>query len=199
VRELRLVNDGDVLRLAQQPICEYVQLRGQPVALSSRPLPAGRFDLVPHGIRGNVLELKVALDPQDAKEIGLVVAAGSDFETRIGYDTKRGVLFIDRTRSGPTVPDNFVGRHEAPLALSNGRLVLHVFLDQSTVEVFTQDGLVAISDQIFPPPGHDGISLYSEGGDARLLALQAWPLTSIWQSATRPTPVAPTSTNVTHP
>ncbi|HEY8994544.1 MAG TPA: glycoside hydrolase family 32 protein [Lacunisphaera sp.] len=194
VRELRLVPDaGDGVRLAQRPIPEYSQLRGRPVALSAQPLPAGRLDLAPRGIRGNVLELKLALDPQHAKETGLVVAAGSDYETRIGYDTKRHVLFIDRTHSGPGFHDNFAGRHEAPLTLADGRLTLHVFLDQSTVEVFAEDGTVAISDQIFPPPGHNGVSLYSEGGDARLFALQAWPLLSVWRNAPQLAPAASTS------
>jgi fructan beta-fructosidase len=200
VRELRLVSDGDTLRLAQQPIAEYVQLRGQPVALSARPLPAERLDLAPHGVHGKVWEMKLAIDPQHAKEIGLVVAAGPDYETRIGYDTTRQVLFIDRSRSGPAFDPNFAGRHEAPLALADGRLTLHVFLDQSTVEVFAEEGFVTISDQIFPAPGHDGVSLYSKGGDARLLALQAWPLTSIWQNIPQPARFAPTSaSNVAHP
>jgi len=202
VRELRLVRDGagDGLRLAQRPIAEYSKLRDRPIALHAQSVTTGQLDLTPYCIRGNVLEIKLVLDPGHAKEIGLVVAAGPAHETRIGYDTTRKVLFVDRTHTGPVFHDNFAGRHEAPLTLADGRLTLHVFLDGSLVEVFAEDGTVAISDQIFPSTGEDGISLYSRGAASRLLALQAWPLTSIWQSEPQVAITAPSSTpKSTHP
>ena len=41
------------------------------------------------------------------------------------------------------------------------------------------DGRVVITDQIFPKPSSDGLSLFANGGIARLVSLHIWQLRSI--------------------
>jgi fructan beta-fructosidase len=95
----------------------------------------------------------------------------------IGIDPRAGQLFVDRTRSGQAgFPPQFAGRHAAPLAIENGRVRLHVFVDWSSIEVFAANGEVVITDQIFPAPESGGVALYARGGAARLVSLDAWPL-----------------------
>ena len=183
VRELSLVRDDDQLTLVQSPVCEQSQLRGTSRALHDLALRPEVVGLRELGVSGSALELALVLEPGNAAGFGVDVAAGPEHRTRIGYDVKRGVLFIDRTNSGPEFHADFAGRHEAPVALRDGRLDLRVFLDGSLLEVFADGGRVTISDQIFPPEGHDDVALYAEGGTARLVDLQAWPLRSIWPAA----------------
>ena len=57
---------------------------------------------------------------------------------------------------------------------------LHVFLDRSSVEVFVNDGEVVLTDRIYPSPGSDGIELYSNGGQGKVLSLSIWKLGTIW-------------------
>jgi fructan beta-fructosidase len=102
----------------------------------------------------------------------------------IGIDPRAGQLFLDRTRSGEVgFHPAFSGRHTAPLPIENGRVRLHVFVDSSSVEVFAGHGEVVITDQIFPAPESHGVALYARGGAARLVSLDAWPLDSIWRTA----------------
>lgn len=119
-----------------------------------------------------------------ASEFGLKVRTGNGEETVIGIDPKAGQLIVDRTRSGQTgFHKEFSGRQTAPLLVEHGRVRLRIFVDWSSVEVFSGDGQVVITDQIFPAPESDGVALYATGGTARLVSLEAWPLASAWMVA----------------
>jgi len=63
--------------------------------------------------------------------------------------------------------------HRAKLNLRNGELKLKIFLDTSSVEVFSADGRVSISDLIYPDPASSGIESFANGGTAQLKSLTA--------------------------
>ena len=44
------------------------------------------------------------------------------------------------------------------------------------MEVFAQNGLRTITDQVFPNPGADKMTLFAEGGTAQLKSLTITPL-----------------------
>lgn len=71
---------------------------------------------------------------------------------------------------------------QAPLLLSGGELRLHIFVDQSSVEVFANDGERVMSVLTYPGEEQKGIELFSEGGVAELMRGTAWVLTSIHSS-----------------
>jgi len=99
-----------------------------------------------------------------ASEFGLKVRTGDGEETVIGIDPKAGQLIVDRTRSGQTgFHKEFGGRQTAPLLVEHGRVRLRIFVDWSSVEVFSGDGQVVITDQIFPAPESDGVALVRHG------------------------------------
>jgi len=62
-----------------------------------------------------------------------------------------------------------------------GRVNLHVFVDASSVELFGNDGRLAITDRIFPSPESDGFAVYAKGGSAKLVSLDVWTLGTIWK------------------
>jgi sucrose-6-phosphate hydrolase SacC (GH32 family) len=39
-------------------------------------------------------------------------------------------------------------------------------VDESSVEVFVDDGAVALTDLVFPDPGDDGLAVFADGGPA---------------------------------
>lgn len=122
-----------------------------------------------------------------ATEFGLKVRTGPGEETLVGYDVPAGEAFVDRNQSGQVdfaelfrISEAFPNRQTAPLAAENGRVRLHIFVDWSSVEVFGGDGQAVITDQIFPMPSSDGLALFANGGNAKLVSLHIWPLRSIW-------------------
>ena len=119
-------------------------------------------------------------------QYGIFRSTGISLECFLTFITKlldapAGQVFVDRTKSGQVAFSSlFPSRETAPLSAENGRVKLHIFVDWSSVEVFGDDGQVCITDQIFPMPSSDGLALFANGGNARLVSLQIWPLRSIW-------------------
>ena len=60
---------------------------------------------------------------------------------------------------------------------------LHGYVDESSIEVFVDDGSLSATLLSFPSPGADGASLYSVGGTAQVHSLEVYPLRSIWTDA----------------
>jgi levanase len=60
--------------------------------------------------------------------------------------------------------------------LINGRIRLRLYVDRASVELFAQDGLTTITDQVSPTAGATNISVFSEGGTARLESMTVTPL-----------------------
>ncbi|MDX1636398.1 MAG: glycoside hydrolase family 32 protein [Balneolaceae bacterium] len=180
-RSLSLQTFDDGIHLVHQPVAELQQLRNTAHQLGEQTIDGELNLLEEAGVRGNQLEIVVRFNPGNANTFGLKVAQGENEETLIGYDTGAGQLFVDRTNSGNTsFNEQFAGVHRAPLSPLDGEITIHIFIDRSSVEVFGNNGRVVITDRIFPSEGSDGISLYSTGGSARLLQLEAWQLDSVW-------------------
>jgi fructan beta-fructosidase len=168
-------------RLVQTPIEELQKLRADPVALADRTVEAGTTSLSADGIAGKALELVATFEPGTAETVGLNVRTGDDQHTTVGYDAAAEAVFVDRTDAGTDdFHEDFPARDEAPLALRDGQVTLHVFVDWSSVEVFANDGRRVLTHRIFPDPDSDGVELFANGGAARLARLDAWSLRSIW-------------------
>jgi levanase/levanbiose-producing levanase len=58
-----------------------------------------------------------------------------------------------------------------PLVLEDGALKLHIVVDHCSVEVFAQDGKVALTDLVFPAQGHVENRLTVKGGRATIRTL----------------------------
>ena len=178
-RAISLRRVGKDLRLIQEPITNLNALRGKEGTLPATALRADGQVEAP--IAGQCLELNATLDVGQAGELGLIVRKGTNEQTVIGFDAKSGQLFVDRSHAGKSdFHRGFASRQNAPLEADNRRIKLHVFVDRCSVEVFANDGLVAITDVIFPAAESTGVALYSKGGDAKVVSFEEWPMHSVW-------------------
>jgi fructan beta-fructosidase len=179
-RELKLKRLNGRLHLVQQPVAELAKLRGEHLRLSET-IVEGTFPLEKRGMSGKGLEIQAVFEPGTASEFGLKVRVGKGEETLVGYDTKRGMVFVDRTRSGRSdFHPKFADRHSGPLAAQPGRIRLHIFVDRSSVEAFAGEGETVLTDLIFPSSASQGLELFASGGSAKLVRLDVWKLRSIW-------------------
>ncbi|NYF12698.1 levanase [Pseudoclavibacter sp. JAI123] len=158
----------------------------------------GAVDL---GLSGDVVKLEVTLEPGEAQRAGITVFGDAESGTRIGYDAAQGRLFVDRTNSGDVdFHPAFASVEDAPVALDDdGSVSFSLYLDRASVELFTADGMVTITDQVFPNEGADAITAWSEGGAATLRRITVTPVTpTMWQE---PGPVVtpPTATATATP
>ncbi|WP_424768414.1 glycoside hydrolase family 32 protein [Paenibacillus sp. sgz302251] len=174
-RELTLEPDGT---LRSRPVKELEKLRGDRTSVADVVLRDGEkttFD----GVEGHSLELIVRIHPGSAAEMGLRVFGSADGSAyaEIGYSVAEGKLSMDRSRAG----DGDGGISAAPLQpLEDGTIELRLYLDRSSVELFANDGRIAMTNRIYGDAAATGISFFSRGGEANIVTLEAWPLESIW-------------------
>lgn len=168
-RRLRLLPDGTP---CWAPVPQLEALRRDPVRVAPRGFGPGRTAL--DALAGDSLDLELEVEPAAARTLALIVRRSADDrqQTRLVFDRARATLAIDRERAG--AGDG--GVHAAPLRLADGEtLRLRVLLDRSSIEVFAQDGRVALSDRVYPEPSSLGTALEADGA-VRLLRLDAWRL-----------------------
>jgi sucrose-6-phosphate hydrolase SacC (GH32 family) len=173
VRDVTLTFVNGQPRLVQQPAAEYTA--------NSVPVPAQQLQLdgtvaVDGGTA--VQQIQVTFTPGTAEEYGVAVRGGEDGgATRIGIRPVSGELLVDRTNSGDTgFHDAFPSVSTAPIQPGpDGTYSLQIFIDHCSVEIFAQDGLVTLTELIFPDPSATSLALYSTGGTAAA-SLQLTPL-----------------------
>ncbi len=177
-RVMGLRTIGGRVTLTSEPVPQLASLHaGEAVRVGDLSVPPGSHRLPGRAAKGEVYELTATLDLRDARQAGFDVRTGQSQRTRIGYDARTQEIFIDRHRSGrDDFSGRFAGIHRAPLAARDGKVTLRVLVDTASVEVFANDGAVALTDTIFPDSSSTGIGTFSTGGTARVTDLSIQPL-----------------------
>ncbi len=172
-RELWL---GDDKTLRMRPVEELKQLRYNERTVENVALKAGK-EVVLDRIYGNTIELLVEIDPQNAKQCGVKVcrSPGGEEQTLVYYDAAEKKLKIDVTKA--SLGEGPKNVEAGPFELKKGEtLKLRVFVDKSVVEAFANDRQAAMR-RIYPTrPDSVGVSLFSQGGGAKVRRVTAWEI-----------------------
>jgi fructan beta-fructosidase len=175
-RTLGLLQTTDGVRLTQAPVHEIESVRNEHVQLRNARW-ADAEALLAHRNWPDTVEILAELKLQGAQDVGFELRKGPSHETRVGYNAKQNVTYIDRTRSGNAVVSaQFPARHEGPVKIPNGVIQLHILLDRSSVELFGNDGQVAVTDLIFPRQSDRGLGIYAAGNPPLVISLDVWNL-----------------------
>ncbi len=108
-------------------------------------------------------------------------APGDEEYTTITIQQATRQIVIDRSHASlDTTLDR--GPAVAPIkSTAEAPVTLHIFLDRSVIEVFTDDGRTILATRIYPTrPDSLGLSLFSRGGPAVIKSLDIWEMGSIW-------------------
>ncbi len=180
-RTLTLAPSAGGWQLRQRPLPALAGLRGKPLEIGARKL-SGTQPLAAFRPSRNTYEIDAVFAvPDTNRNFGLNLCVGGDDKVVLGYDARTSTVSLDRRRSGDVAfHPKFPTVMTAPVAPVNGRMRFQVFVDQSSIEVFVNDGAATMTALIFPKPGSRGVELFSTGAGATLLGLRAWELRSIW-------------------
>ena len=113
-------------------------------------------------VRHDLLDLEVELEVGDAKSVGLELRG-----TVVAYEPGTHTLRC--------------GKHAAPMPAPDGRIKLRVLVDRGSVEVFGQDGRVAMSTGVIHPETNLSCQVFARGGSATVADLTVHELKSIWK------------------
>ncbi len=158
-RKLTLKKFDTEYQLMQAPIAELTAQRGNEIA-NLEEYSGGSF------------EIEVESEPNAGELVELF-----SFESQqVTVGIENGFVYIDRTRSGIVDFDkNFPSIDRAPI-LSKGNVKLRIVVDQSSVEVFVNDGESTITSLIFPKR-RNKIRLIHRN---KITSLKAWEIKSVW-------------------
>ncbi len=134
----------------------------------------------------NSYEIDAVFKPAAGTAFGFNLLEGEGRKLVLRYDPVTSTISLDRSNCTDHIRDAsftklFAKKITAPLNLHNGALRLHIFVDQSSIEVFTNDGEIVLSATTFPSEKQLGITVFSEGGITELTAFKAWELKTIWK------------------
>ena len=176
-RALGLRNAEVGLRLTQQPVPELAAYRRRLLEATDVAVVGDRDPL--RDIRGVSLELELVIELGATTASGLVldVRAGHDEYTRVAIDLAEMSVSVDRQRAGDHLfHREYGGPRLASAARDGDTLDIRLLVDTTSVEVFAADGLVTITEQIFPHPDSDGVRLTAVDGEVVLARLAAFTI-----------------------
>lgn len=177
-RELELRDDG---KLLMKPVDELQLLREDKISIPS--MLVSKITKLPE-VKGDRLEIiaTFSLTNTSAETFGLHVRCsenGSE-KTTVRYSRKEGKVIVDRSCSGKG--EGGVRKAEIDTT-GQDTITLHFFIDRSSLELFVNDGELAMTSRIYPDPLSLGVEVFAEGGTAELVELEAWSLKDIWNQS----------------
>ncbi|OAS21824.1 GH32 C-terminal domain-containing protein [Paenibacillus oryzisoli] len=184
-RELSLKTVNGNVILAQNPISELSSLRGTDFSVNNVSVTPQSGNIL-RTVNGKAYEIDVELQLPNsgaATEFGFRLREGGGQKTVVGYRSTDNKMFINRSASGRTdFATNFTTLHEAVVQPVNGVVRMHILVDESSVELFGNDGAVVFSDIILPDSSSNGMSFYASGGTVVVKALHVYSLKNTWRS-----------------
>ncbi len=188
--ELNVKKIDGKYKLVQTPIDEYKTLRVNEAATKLEnvtiPKKTENSENLLSGVKAGQYEVVAELTPQaGTKEVGFKLRtnkSGSQ-ETVVSYNTETKKVSINGEKSG-THPagqqtKNIVS--DAIVTEKDGKVKLDIFVDESSVEVYGQDGQVTGALAVFPSVSSTGMEVYSEGGETTG-NITVYPMKSIWEN-----------------
>lgn len=168
--------EGDWV-LVQQPIGALTSLRGPVQHTTDKNVK--QILLLPFS--GSSYELSLLMQPKPNSVAGIRVAMGAYGYFEIGYDSKTEQIYIDRSHTVNDFNKKYaaIARSGTILKPENGEIALRIFVDASIVEVYTADGTVVLTAQVFPEKTDKYIQLFSDGGVTQFKNIRFWQMKSI--------------------
>ncbi len=166
-------------------IVRKIRLRfnGQSYVLSSQPI--GAISLLPASTQkfqrmevdgsktlnasGASYQLDADISWSQLKNAGLRLRESADHSRHVDvgvFTEGEGYTYVNRAYTNQPDTDGNSLESRAPFNTANHKVHLKILVDKNSIEVFVDDGTVAYSSLIFPNKDDQGISLFSEGGQA---------------------------------
>lgn len=165
-RELTVVEG----HLYQTPIREIEKYRTNRVFVQGVRLDGKSIGL--DGIHGDTAEILAVFDIGNANLVGVKVFKGGVHETQIYYNVKEKQVVFDRSKSGIEVTGkerNCMTRSVSAESV-DGKIKLRIFLDNTSCEVFVNDGYAALTGNVYADETDTGIEFFADGSAALITA-----------------------------
>lgn len=177
-RELALRQTAHGLRLVQKPVRELRQLRGERHRLRNADSNEATEWLRRRNIAGGMWEIEIEFVLKGGEgPFGLKVFAGHGQATQITCDPNEEKIVLDRTQSGRTdFHSKFAGAYSAPLQPGGETVRMHLLMDDSSIELFGNDGDPVLTALILPQASNLPVEVWSSRVPVHIRKLNVWKL-----------------------
>ncbi len=178
-RELSLKETNAGLRLFQLPVEELTGLRSDTMTIVKQEIR----DSVTIREATTLLELELEFDlsSSTATDFGFVLKNKLGEQVIIGYHRIDSTFYIDRTKSGKSSFSDKFARVDSTPYSAHSTMKIRAFVDVASVEVFVDDGRLAMTEIFFPNEDFTITQIFSNGGSVNLQAGRIYALESIWK------------------
>ena len=165
-------HDGHVY---QSPIEEIENYRVNEQKLDDFALDGSSKD-VP-SFKGKTKEISFELDVSKmlSGKSGIRFYEGDGYYMELGYDKEMGLLYLDRSNmpislNGGNSASGSDGIRYSEILDPSKPIKIRMFLDNSSAEIFVNDGYFTLTSTCYPKEGQDGVSFFGNAGFASLLS-----------------------------
>lgn len=177
-RELKLKKIEDDYKLVNLPLDEVGAL-GDSELLAAITIPYGQsqnFKL--EGLDQSKISFKTK-----SKDFKLIFANDLNEKVVFNMDSSTNSLVLDRSKSGEVGFQEEFGnkQHYAPAGpLTKTEIPVSIFLDWSSIEIFVDEGLIALTDQVFPSEPYNQLRIENNDSQHSITDITVQKMKSVW-------------------
>lgn len=177
-RELSLKKMGDDIVLTNYPLKQLEVLTSHVLAENAQMGSGASDTLVVDGLNQSQIELETA-----SKNFTLIFKNDLDETLELTMDANNNTFIVDRTKSGSVDFQSEFGnkKHFMPMGMLNdGTHKIKILLDWSSIEVFMNEGVYVMTEQLFPTEAYNTLIVQngSDESDIRLESIKH--MESVW-------------------
>jgi len=177
-RDLKLIEHNGSILVASLPVNELNGLKGKSLTINNIKVKS-KYDFNDLA-KKSVGQYKVDLQTYSVKDFTIELSNTKGEKLILGYNKTANQYFIDRRQAGIAgFNKEFAGVYTAPRFSDNKRIKLTLVVDQTSVELFADDGATVMTCIFFPRSTLNQISVRTSGY-IRINSLSVSPLNSIW-------------------
>lgn len=145
-RKLSLVNENGKFHLVQKPV--YADnIHTEILTLKASELSEAKT----LEMKSNSYRLNLTIDLANSKGVSIDLLKNGEEKSILSYDVASQKLSFDRTKSGKVDFNKMFPSVESMKVMpQNGTLKLDIFVDNSIIEIFANDGKAVLTDLVFP-------------------------------------------------
>ena len=124
-----------------------------------------------------ICEIMLEIEARKGQSVMLALSNKAGDKVVMKYDVDAETLAFDRTRSGNvSFSQDFPAVTVSPTHRHDGKLALRLFVDRSSIEVFEQEGRLAMTNLVFPNSPYTHLSVSTTKGKAKVKNLKIYSI-----------------------
>lgn len=161
-RELQIKHVGKEMYVTSEPVAELSKIQSNPVTLQNVAVP--KLTDVSNLIIKDIAEpFRLDLTLEAVEDFSLILSNHLGEKLVVGFDKNSNQYFIDRTNSGKVnFQKEFAAKLTAPRFSENTNINMSIIVDESSVELFADDGLTVMTAVFFPDQPYNKLKIKTD-------------------------------------